>query len=209
MKTILSLSLICFAQCAFAQKSFFGADAGINVANQRMMTSLISPGFQSANHIAFGYNAIKPSFGIFYQKWFSDLLALRLNAQYMGLGYDSKGSSGTAVTINYLTLPLTLHYATNKHLSFSAGPYLSFTLGGTKINNEDITKTYHKNDFGFSFGAEHDLYKNISFGINYFVGLKNIWLNDTQTVPGVYTTTNKYTNRALQFTLIYKFKKPN
>ncbi|SRR5260221_6546003 len=208
MKKIFFLLFVCFGECAFAQKSFFGVDAGVNVANQRIASTLLSGGYTS-NTVSFRFNTVKPTFGVFYQKGFSDLLALRLNAQYMGLGYDSKGSSGTPVDINYLTFPLTLHYVANKHLSFSTGPYLSFTLGGTKINDEDITSTYHKNDFGFSFGAEHDLYKNFSFGINYFIGLKNIWLNDTQTVPGVYTTTNKYTNRALQFTLIYKFKKTN
>ncbi len=132
-----------------------------------------------------------------------------LEAQYMGLGYKNKADSGTSVNINYLTLPLTFHYNVNKHLSFNTGTYVSFTLGGTKINNQDITKTYHKNDFGINIGGEHDLYKNFSISMNYIIGLKNIWLNDSQTVPGFFTINSKHTNRAFQFTLIYKFKKAN
>jgi len=202
MKKSLLLSLTCLASCAFAQKSFFGVDAGINVANQRIATS-------PNPSVTFSYlwtgtfflkNVVKPTFGIFYQHRFSDLIAIRVQGSYMGLGYKSQGSFGSDVSIDYLTFPVSIQYSANKHLSFGAGPYLSFTLGGTKINNEDITKTYHKNDFGFFMGGEHDLYKNFALGVKYFIGTKNIWLNDQN-------GTLKYTNRALQFTLIYKFKK--
>lgn len=186
---------------AQSQKSFFGVDAGINVANQRVYVDF---GFGS-NSTLFFKNTVRPAFGVFYQLDFSNGLAFRANAQYMGLGYKADNATVSNLSINYLTIPLTLFYSVNHHLRFNAGPYVSFTIGGTKINNQDITKTFHKNDFGFGFGAEHDLYKNFALGINYYVGLKNIWLADINTSGG----TIKYTNRALQFTLIYKFKKPN
>jgi hypothetical protein len=208
MKKSLLLSLTCLASCAFAQRSFFGVDAGINVANQRIVTHLTSNGAPVLDAAGFQSNKVQPTFGVFYHLHLSEVTSVQANAQYMGLGYNSRASSQPDVDINYLTFPITFHYHANKHFSLNTGPYISFTLGGTKINNQDITKTYHKNDFGFSFGGEHDLYMNFSLGINYFVGLKNIWLNDTQTVPGFFTTTNKYTNRAIQVTLIYKFKKP-
>ena len=87
-------------------------------------------------------------------------------------------------------------------MSLTAGAYLSFTINNTSYDSglgaQSITSVYHKNDFGFILGAEHDLYKNIGLRLNYIVGAKNIWLND---VSGTY----KYTNRALQLTLIYKF----
>ena len=203
MKKFLLPLLTCLASCAFAQRSFFGVDAGINVANQRSRT--VTPAFTPTSTITlnlFFQNTIKPTFGFFYQAGVSETVALRVQAQYMGMGYQDALYSSNNVDINYLTFPVSIQYSANKHLSFGAGPYLSFTLGGTKINNEDITKTYHKNDFGFFIGGEHDLYKNFALGVKYFIGTKNIWLNDQN-------GTIKYTNRALQFTLIYKFKKTN
>jgi hypothetical protein len=210
MKKMLLLYLTCCASCGFAQKSFFGVDAGINVANQRIVTNINingdpGPGLDAVSFLA---NKVQPTFGVFYHHLLSGVTSVQVNAQYMGLGYNPVGKTGSAVDINYLTFPITFHYHANKHFSLNAGPYVSFTLGGTKINNQDITETYHKNDFGFSFGAEHDLWKNFALGISYVIGLKNIWLNDNST-NSTYTVNSKYTNRALQFTVIYKFKKTN
>ena len=202
MKKIFFVLFGCLASCAFAQKSFFGVDAGINVANQRIVTSLTSNGNPSLDGMGFQANKVQPTFGVFYHHPLSHAISVRVNAQYMGMGYNSRAKSGSNVDINYLTFPITFHYHANKHLSLNAGPYLSFTLGGTKTNGMDITKTYHKNDFGFSFGGEHDLWKNFALGINYFIGLKNIWLSDEVTLlPGL-NASYQYTNRALQFTVI-------
>lgn len=209
MKKCLLLSLSCLASCAFAQKSFFGLDAGINVANQRILSYYEFANGTSNHSVAFQFNALRPTFGFFFQREFSSALAIRLSGQYMGLGYNYKGSFGADLNINYLTFPITLNYAVNKHLSFVGGPYMSFTLGGTKVNDQDITNTYHKNDFGFSLGMEHDIYKNLSLGINYFIGTKNIILQDKTTDSFGDTYSVKNTNRALQLTLIYKFKKPD
>lgn len=204
MKKCLLVLFVCTACCAFAQKSFFGVDAGINVANQRVvLTNYLGPYPSGKN---FFYNVIKPTFGIFYQYGFTEKVALRGGARYMGLGYRLPQTNSFVYTvkdnvdISYLTLPLSVHYHANKQFILNAGVYLSFTLGGTDRANEEITKTYHKNDFGFSLGGEHGIYKNLALGVNYFIGLKNIWLNDEG-------GNLKQTNRALQFTLIYKFKK--
>ena len=185
-------------------------NAGINVANMRehIVDNIASNNNQSVS--AFYQNSIKPTFGIFYEYRFNEKMGLRLNVQYMGLGYKNNDPNLSLVenlTINYISLPLTFHYSVNKHLSFSSGPYLSFTLGGTKINNQSITKTYHHNDDGFIIGGEHDLYKGLAISANYIFGLKNIWLNDTSNDPSGSTTHTKVTNRALQISLIYKFKK--
>ena len=209
MKKNLCFSFLCFAQCAFAQKSYLGVNAGINVANQRIVTHLTLNGAPVLDGTGFQTNKTQAAFGIFYHFLLSDATGIQVNAQFMGLGYKSNGNSGSDVEVNYLTFPITFHYQANKHFSLNTGPYISFTLGGTKINNQDITKSYHKNDFGFSFGGEHDLWKNFALGINYFIGLKNIWLNDVVAIPiqpGL-NASYKYTNRALQFILIYKFKK--
>jgi hypothetical protein len=205
MKKLLLFPLLCFTSCAFAQKSFFGVDAGINVANQRdhvlfTYSPIPSPNSQNSAYLNIFYgNTTKASLGFFYHFGFNEKIGLRLNARYMGLGYNSDVQN---VSINYLTFPLSLHYSLTNHLCLNAGPYLSFTIGGANLNGQDITKTYHKNDTGISFGGEHDIYKNFAIGVNYLVGLKNIWLDDQN-------GTFKYTNRALQLTLIYKFKKTN
>ncbi len=207
MRKIILLSFVGISSHLFAQKSFFGLNVGVNVANQRIAASYtggISPDY---SYVYFLQNNIKPSFSVFYQYSFSGSVAMRINAQYMGMGYISKGSSLDKVDIDYLTFPVSVHYTANKHLSLNAGPYLSFTLDGTKINNQPITSVYHKNDFGFSFGGEHCLYRNLSIGINYVIGLKNVLLDDTINGLSGSIGTVKYTNRALQLTLIYKFKK--
>jgi len=210
MKNILLLSLICCTSCAFAQKSFFGVDAGINVANQRTVSETVYlPDNSTFDNVAFQFNAVKPTFGIFYQYELSNPFALRLKAAFMGLGYNQKGDLGGGdVSINYLTLPLTLNYHVTKSLTFLVGPYLSFTLSGSQMGGQPITTTYHKNDFGLSIGGEQDVSNNFTLSISYFIGVKNIILADeVHFING--STSYKYTNRALQFTLIYKFKKAN
>ncbi|HEV8513112.1 MAG TPA: outer membrane beta-barrel protein, partial [Cyclobacteriaceae bacterium] len=204
MKKLLLFLLTAYSSCAFAQKSFFGVNAGINVATQRERFEASPPATSHNSYLVYP-NVIKPAFGLFYQKGFSgaqDVLAIRVEAKYMGMGYQQIGPSpfDKSIEIDYLTFPVSLFYSANKHLSLSAGLYLSFILGGTEINNQAITKTYHKNDNGFSFGLEHDVFKNFAMGVNYIIGIKNIILDDSNGAT-------KYTNRALQFTLIYKFKK--
>jgi hypothetical protein len=201
MRKIIPLLFVCISSNLIAQKSFFGANAGANLANQR---THIPAGFgDSGTH--YYQNSLKPTFGVFYQYGFNEKMGLRLNAQYMGLGYKDQNFT---LDINYLTLPLTFHYSLNKHLSFNTGPYLSFTLGGTKLFNEPITKTYHKNDHGLNVGGEYNFYKNLSISISYIFGLKSILLDDSIRDINGNVGTVKVTNRALQFTLIYKFKKP-
>lgn len=63
------------------------------------------------------------------------------------------------------------------------------TVGGTKINNQEITKTRHKNDHSFSTGTEYGIYKKLPMGLNYYIGLKNNTLSDSQNEFGI-TNTN-------------------
>jgi hypothetical protein len=197
-KGSLILFLISCALISQAQKSFFGFEAGVNVANQRIVTST----FFNPTQISFQQNAIKPSFSIYYQFDWSEKIGARVKASYMELGFTGGQSSYNTlskVDINYLMVPITLHYKANQHLSLTGGPYVSFTIGGSRPFNQDIISTYHKNDYGVSFGGEHDIYKGVALSVTYYIGLKNIWLDDRN-------GTIEYTNRALQIALIYKFK---
>ena len=207
MKKIILPILICLSAEIFAQKSFFGVDAGANLANQRINLTIDAPGGTSHSNSS-GAIVLKPTFGVFYHRGFSKNLGVRLGAQYMGMGANANGIQALDIEINYLTLPLTIHYSINDRFSFNAGPYLSFTLGGTRLNNEPITKTFHQNDRGLKFGGGYEFYKNISVNINYVLGLMNVWLADTTTDNVTNTTYHtEVTNRALQISLIYKFKK--
>lgn len=193
------LVLTSYAFIAKSQKSYFGFEAGVNIANQRIVTY----NSYSPTQITFHENAVKPSFSIYYQFEFTEKIGARVKASYMALGFTGGYSDQYTlgkVDINYLMVPITLFYKANQHLSLTAGPYVSFTLGGNRPFNQDILSTYHKNDFGVNFGAEHDIYKGVALSISYFIGLKNIWLNDQN-------GNIEYTNRALQVALIYKFKK--
>ncbi len=204
-KIFLTFFLISFALVAKSQKAYFGVDAGINVANQRVVSGSNYRTIPSSS-TSFYDNLIQPTFSAFYHYNLSETIGLRANVRYMGLGYSDVVVSSYSyvansdITINYLTLPISIHYGANKHLSLNAGTYVSFTVGGKDYNNADATKTFHKNDFGFSVGGEHDIYKNFAIGITYLIGAKNVWLNDQ---GGQFV----HTNRALQIALIYKFKK--
>lgn len=198
-KIFLALLLTSFAFNSKSQTSYFGFEAGVNIANQRIVT------YNSYNpaQITFHENAIKPSFSIYYQFEWSEKFAARVKASYMSLGftggYSDRYTLGK-VDIDYLMVPISLFYKANKNFSLTGGPYVSFTLGGSRPFGQDILSIYHKNDFGFSFGGEHDIYKGLALSVTYFMGLKNIWLNDQN-------GNIQYTNRALQITLIYKIKK--
>src|SRR4249920_1844369 len=110
MQKIILFAFVCLSSPLIAQKSFFGVDAGINIANQRVISSygnLVSTNFYQ--------NSIQPTFGFFYQYGLSEVIAIRANAQYMGLGY--KNSNATDLDISYLTFPANIYYTANKHLS--------------------------------------------------------------------------------------------
>lgn len=200
VKLHLKILFLILVSCSvsLAQKSFFGANAGVNIAYQRTVNEMVD--FLGVRHkfIVLTESAAKPTIGVFYQYGLSELFAVRLNVQYMGLGYKN-------VDINYLTLPFTFHYAASKYLSLNAGASISFTLGGTSLGGQEITKTFHKNDMAFSIGLEHNIYKSLALGVSYYIGSKNILLADTDSNGNSYNQTN----RALQLTLIYKFKKPS
>jgi len=110
MKKSLFISFLCLASCAFAQKSFFGVDAGINVANQRILTHITLNGAPELDGVGFQANKVQPTFGVFYHLLLSEATSVQVNAQYMGMGYNSNGNSGSYVDINYLTFPITFHY---------------------------------------------------------------------------------------------------
>ncbi len=199
MKKIVFVLFGCLPWCAFAQRSYFGIEAGINIANQRFVQN--APSFI---YHADTKNALRPAWGTFFHYNFGDHMAARLSAQFASLGYQSSVNSQYDVTINYLTLPVSFFYRLNKYLSLCAGPYLSFTINNTSYNNGQttvpITSVYHKNDTGYKVGAQFDIYKNWGLAVNYIVGTKNIWLDD-------FNGSMQYTNRAVQLTLIYKFQK--
>ena len=192
--------LVLIVENGFSQGSFFGGDAGINISTLRMYSI---DGTSSST--VFNQNVVRPSIGFFYQKGISNKFSIRTVIRYMGLGYQSDYYNLTtppSTNIDYLTFQVSINYHINKHLNIVIAPYLSFTLGGTQINNQEITKTFHKNDHGFSIGAEYDIYKNFAMGLHYYIGLKNIILNDSQN--GIEITD---TNRALQIVVAYKFRK--
>jgi hypothetical protein len=199
MKIVFATSLLFTCLFSKGQHSYFGFEAGVNVANQRIVTYTS----YGPTQITFHESVVKPTFSVYYQFGLTEKIGARIKASYMALGftggYSDQYTMGK-VDINYLTIPITLFYKANQHLSLTGGAYVSFTLGGSRPFNQDILSIYHKNDFGFSFGGEHDIYKGLALSVNYFMGLKNIWLNDQN-------GNIEYTNRALQIALIYKFKK--
>jgi hypothetical protein len=217
MGKIILLLFVCISSNLIAQKSFFGVDAGLDVANQRVHVNYYNYSYTSSSSqptpaqpisTFFFQNLLRPTYSVFFQKNFNEKMGVRVKAQYLALGYRNAGSDPDRVEINYLSFPVTFNYSI-KNFHLNTGVYLTFTLNGTRINGQEITKTYHKNDNGLLFGVEYDVYKNFAIATSYIFGLKNIWLNDKIGQPylGIIGTTH-YTNRALQFTLIYKFKKP-
>jgi hypothetical protein len=200
LSVVLFLSL--YGLIGYGQSSYFGIEAGVNISNQRVST--YNPySYYSTHQISFHENAVKPSVSVYYHFEFNEKIGARVKASYMGLGftggYSDQYNFGK-VDINYLMVPITFHYKANKNLSLTAGPYVSFTLNGSRPFNQEILSVYHKNDFGFSFGGEHDIYKGLALSVSYFMGVKNIWLDDQN-------GNIEYTNRALQISLIYKIKK--
>ena len=196
-------ALCCFliiVERGFSQKSFFGMDGGINISTLRMQATTNGPSTVSYND-----HVLRTSIGAFYQRGLSNKFSLRLGARYLGLGYQSETyylTTPPSTNIDYLTFQVALNYHLTKRLQFGFSPYLSFTIGGTPINNQEITKTFHKNDHGISLGAEYDIYKNFSIGLHYYFGIKNIILNDALNGVEIYDT-----NRAFQILIGYKFRR--
>jgi predicted porin len=201
MKHLFALvSFLCILESGFAQQTFFGLDAGVNLSTLRMQTTT-----SGVSTVFYNDNVLRSSIGAFYQLGLSNKFSLRLGARYLGLGYKSETTYLTtppSTNIDYLTFQVALNYHITKRLQVAVAPYLSFTIGGTPINNQEITKTFHKNDHGISLGAEYDIYKNFSLGLHYYVGIKNIILNDSLNGVEIYDT-----NRAFQVLIGYKFRK--
>ncbi len=85
MKKLLFLVLAGCTSSAFAQKSFFGVDAGINVANQRAVSQVISNGTTVINDVVFQFNKVAPTFGLFYHFGLSETTGIRVGGPVYGI----------------------------------------------------------------------------------------------------------------------------
>jgi len=202
MKKIILISLVFSTAPLFGQKSFWGMNAGINIASQRVAQTV---SYSPAKTVMFLQNIETATVGFFYQSHFSNQFALRVNSQYVALG--SKTAYET--DMKYLMYSLSFRYLPNPKIDLNIAPYFSFLLNGKDVSpgNIPIDHTYSRNDFGFSFGGEYELGNHLAIGINYFVGMKNIQLRDHILDNQGNTVDFKITNRALQFVLIYKSKR--
>src|SRR5260221_8008562 len=97
MRKIILPFLVCISFRLIAQKSFFGVDAGVNVANQRVSDPMGYLGFRHSG--GFFYNNLaRPTIAVFYH-YELNKIGFRLATQYMGLGY-SNPSSGFSFSYN-------------------------------------------------------------------------------------------------------------
>ncbi|MFN8340798.1 MAG: outer membrane beta-barrel protein [Cyclobacteriaceae bacterium] len=180
----------------YAQQKGWGVEAGYSITNQR--TVMKTP---SSESISFGRNASRFALGAFRDFSIGKGLSLRGGARYTAMGFAKHGYI-ESVSINYLTLPVSLRYFASDYLSIGAGVYLSFTVGGSTLNGQAITRTYHKNDDGVFLLAEYKLPANLSVSMQYVIGHKNVILADSDPILQFSQTT---TNRALHLMLIYHF----
>lgn len=204
MRKILVVVFSFGASCVFAQKRYFGVEAGINIAHQNV-TGVPPSGAVPGMGTQF-YSIALPLAGVFYHCDLSATIGARLGLRYSSLGFGNH--NGPQVVINYLSIPLNIHVNVSKCISVTAGSYVSFTINNSTFastvptsyfyKRDPITDWYHKNDFGLLLGAEFKPEPRVNIAVGYLFGTKNIWLKD---MGGAY----KFTNGALQLTFIYKF----
>src|SRR5437879_5059954 len=107
-KIFLVLLLTSFSFIAKSQKSYFGIDAGINIATQRVSFP-VGNGLDPYSTAYYYENIILPTFSIFYQYNVSNIVGVRANVRYMGLGYTLPQTNNSFtyianynININYL-----------------------------------------------------------------------------------------------------------
>jgi hypothetical protein len=110
------------------------------------------------------------------------LFRLESGVLYLPTSYSA---SGTNVTFNTLHVPILVEFTLLPFLSFGAGPYIGFLVGGlsSTTNNQTTTVSYDtanmsRFDFGLSANAALTLPIHPGMGIlvdiRYLLGIKNL-----------------------------------
>jgi len=132
------------------------------------------------------------AFGISYEKAINDQLKFRpelLFSQY-GASFSEGLSSQESVELkmNFIQLPLLLKYHATNSLFFEAGPYLAYGIGNLTTeacvggfcvsetsefdsSGEEGPKPF---DYGASLGLGYRIFKGVSLGVRYNLGLANL-----------------------------------
>jgi len=156
------------------------------------------------------------AFGVSYEQKVNDQLSFRpeILLSHYGVSFLEQSSPDESSTfqMNFIQLPLLLKYYATNSLFFEVGPYLAHGVGNIELKfcpslpdgefcetrtldfdskGEESLKPF---DFGASLGLGYRVFKGISLGVRYNLGLANLG-NDFA----------GYKNKSLLVSLSYDF----
>lgn len=171
-----------------AQETYFGAKAGVNLANVTGDTE--GADMRTAFHV-----------GILSELMFGDKLAIQPEILYSSQGYKVEEEiMGRKHELNYnysyINIPVMAKYYVTEGLNLQAGPQIGFLMSAKETESDtDIKDSLKSIDFGVNLGLGYKLANGIFFDARYNLGLSNI--NDLGD--------NKVHNGVIQISAGYSF----
>ncbi len=181
MKKLLVIFIACFfIGSVYCQNIQVGAVGGINISfAYAIQTGTVFHGTPGFRYALGGYMDIE----LPYEKFSFHPSLLFSRESYKPDVYGDK----TSVRISYFTLPLPIMYHSNlmdKKLDFGFGPYLAYAISGKYVYRGETTKIEFGSDktkddgkpldIGLDFQALYEFQENISFGVRFDLGLKQL-----------------------------------
>ncbi|MEM6893207.1 MAG: porin family protein [Bacteroidota bacterium] len=122
--------------------------------------------------------------------WFSVQPELLFSVQGIRLG-------DTSIVNNYVNLPIMAKFYPIDGLYGEIGPQLGFLISASQKNQADritTTQDYKTVDIGLSFGGGYVLKDvGLGFGIRYYAGLSNIFVDNSRIKNGVFQLSATWT----------------
>ena len=171
-----------FAMVSFAQDNQFGIKAGVNFSNY--IGSEASDAFDSKTSFYAGGFASFP-----IAKRFAIQPELIYSRQ--GTQDSNNGIGDVKINLNYLNLPILTKFNVAGGLSVLSGPQLGVLLSAktdikdvdpTVDGEENIKSRYKDTDFGWVFGAEHQLSFGLVVEARYNLGISKLFAEGNQKV---------------------------
>lgn len=151
----------------------FAVRAGLNMANISLSGD-DSGELEWSNKVGF-HIGLMADFAINDNLGFRPgVLFSQRGAKLSFLGVDVK------TNLNYIDIPLSFTYAFNSRESgffIEAGPNVQLLMSANISadgESEDVKEDFESLDFGLLIGAGYKVNSNLSFGVNYNLGLANI-----------------------------------
>ncbi len=211
-KIILLIIVFVITQQTHAQVSF-GAKAGLNYVNVKIVTNVQNPSGELGSKYRLGYH-----FGLYGTLDINEKFSINPELVFSNKGYKFdenpmaiNPSGGGNLNLNYINLPFMFGFKPTKKLKLLLGPEFGYLISAkSKFKSETINVNHiwdKKFDFAAALGVSYSIADNTDVSLKYIHGFAPLF--DVRFRDEMGNETNEYAkpqNRTFQFSVAYKLK---